>query len=177
MATDPGWELYRSFLAVLAEGSLSGAARRLGLSQPTIGRHIESLEAALGGLVLFTRSPQGLLPTDAALALEPHVRGMASAAEAVVRTASGEAGEAKGAVRITASEVIGGEVLPPILTDLHEAHPGIVIELVLANHTQDLLRREADIYWPSGSARCGSVSMPTAAMWNATACRPRSRRC
>lgn len=144
-ASDPGWELYRTFLAVLAEGSLSGAARRLGLSQPTVGRHVEALEAALGGLVLFTRSPQGLLPTDTALALEPHVRGMASAAEAVVRTASGEAGEARGVVRITASEVIGGEVLPPILADLREAHPGIVIELVLSNQTQDLLRREADI--------------------------------
>ena len=64
---DPGWELYRSFLAVLGEGSLSGAARRLGLSQPTVGRHVEALEQALGGLVLFTRSQNGLAPTDAAL--------------------------------------------------------------------------------------------------------------
>ena len=142
---DPSWELYRSFLAVLGEGSLSGAARALGLSQPTIGRHIEALEQALGGLVLFTRSQQGLIPTDSALELEPHVRAVASAADAVVRTASGEAGEARGVVRITASEMIGGEVLPSMLAAFRDAHPAVVIELVLANHTEDLLRREADI--------------------------------
>ncbi len=144
-ARDPGWELYRSFLAVLSEGSLSGAARLLSLSQPTIGRHVEALEQALGGLVLFTRSQQGLTPTDSALELEPHVRAMASASEAVVRAASGEAGEARGVVRITASEMIGGEVLPSMLAAFREAHPAVVIELVLANHTEDLLRREADI--------------------------------
>ena len=143
--SDPSWELYRSFLAVLSGGSLSAAARRLGLSQPTIGRHIEALEAALGGLVLFTRSQQGFTPTDAALELEADVRTMASAAEAVVRTASGEAGEARGVVRITASEVIGAEVLPSLLADFQDVHPGVVTELALANHTEDLLRREADI--------------------------------
>jgi DNA-binding transcriptional LysR family regulator len=143
--SEPGWELYRSFLAVLSDGSLSAAARRLGLSQPTLGRHIEALEQGLGGLVLFTRSQQGLAPTDAALALEPHVRAMASASEAVVRTASGEAGEARGVIRITASDVIGGEVLPGMLADFREQHPAVIPELVLANHTEDLLRREADI--------------------------------
>jgi DNA-binding transcriptional LysR family regulator len=142
---DPSWELYRSFLAVLAEGSLSAAARRLSLSQPTVGRHIEALEQGLGGLVLFTRSQQGFSPTDAALELEPHVRVMASASEAVVRTASGEAGEARGVVRITASEIVGAEVLPPLLRDFREAHPGVVVEVALANRTEDLLRREADI--------------------------------
>ena len=60
-----GWELYRSFLAVLAEGSLSGAARTLDITQPTVGRHIAALERALGQ-VLFTRSQTGLLATDAA---------------------------------------------------------------------------------------------------------------
>jgi DNA-binding transcriptional LysR family regulator len=142
---DPSWELYRSFLAVLSEGSLSGAARRLGLSQPTIGRHVEALEQALGGLVLFTRSPQGLSPTDAARELEPHVRAMASASEAVVRAASGEAGEARGVVRLTASDVVGAEVLPAVLADFREAHPGVIVELALSNRNQDLLRREADI--------------------------------
>jgi DNA-binding transcriptional LysR family regulator len=54
-ATEPGWDLYRSFLAVLRAGSLSGAARALELTQPTIGRHISELEATLGA-ALFTRS-------------------------------------------------------------------------------------------------------------------------
>jgi DNA-binding transcriptional LysR family regulator len=141
----PEWDLFRSFLAVVETGSLSGAARALGLSQPTVGRHIESLEAALDGAVLFTRSPGGLTPTEAALALKPHAEAMASAAQALLRTASGEAAGERGAIRITASEIVGAEVLPPILADFHEAHPGVAIELALNNRMEDLLRRDADI--------------------------------
>src|SRR5271155_4350210 len=120
---EPGWELYRTFLEVVRGQSLSGAARRLGLTQPTVGRQIEALEAALG-LALFTRSPRGLTPTPAALALEPHVEAMAAAAAALGRAASGEAAADRGAVRVTASDVIGCEVLPPILAAFHAEHPG-----------------------------------------------------
>ncbi|HYP89643.1 MAG TPA: LysR family transcriptional regulator [Polyangiaceae bacterium] len=143
-ATEPGWELYRSFLAVVRERSLSGAARRLKLTQPTIGRHIDSLEAALG-VVLFTRSQAGLLPSSIALELVPHAEAMASAASALSRAASGESREERGAVRITASEMVGAEVLPPLLTDFRRQHPRIDVELVLSNRAEDLLRREADI--------------------------------
>lgn len=145
MITTPDWDLYRSFLAVLRAGSLSGAARDLGIAQPTVGRHIETLEQALGGDPLFTRSPGGLRPTETALALQPHAQAMAAAAEALVRTASGAAETAGGIVRVTASEVMGGEVLPAILTDFHDLHPDVIIELALSNRPEDLLRREADI--------------------------------
>ena len=73
------WELCRSFLAVLREGNLSRAARALQLTQPTIGRHIDELEKALG-VSLFTRSPQGLKPTAEALQLKPHAQAMAASA-------------------------------------------------------------------------------------------------
>lgn len=141
---EPGWEHYRTMLAVIREGSLSAAARLLGLTQPTIGRHIDALEDALG-FALFTRSQGGLAPTESALSLLPHAEAMASAAEALRRTASGEAEEDKGTVRITASEMIGAEVLPPILARFREKHPRIVIELMLSNRSEDLLQREADI--------------------------------
>jgi DNA-binding transcriptional LysR family regulator len=141
----PDWDHYRAFLAVLDQGSLSGAARALGLTQPTVGRQIEALELALGGAVLFTRSPSGLQPTEAAVALRPHAEAMASAAQALLRTASGEADQAHGVVRVTASQVVGAEVLPAILADFHERYPEIVIELVLSDRQEDLLRREADI--------------------------------
>lgn len=144
MTSEPSWELYRSFLAVFREGSLSGAARSLGLTQPTIGRHVDALEAALGA-TLFTRSQGGLRPTSGAAALVPHVEAMASAAGALRRAASGEAVEERGTVRITASEMIGVEVLPSALARFREAHPGIDVELALSNRTADLLRREADI--------------------------------
>jgi DNA-binding transcriptional LysR family regulator len=139
-----GWELYRSFLGVLKEGSLSGAARALGVAQPTIGRHIAALEKSLG-LALFTRSPTGLLPTESALALKTHAESMESTAAALERTAASQGAGVKGVVRITASDVIGVEVLPPVVARLRHEHPELKIELVLTNRVQDLLRREADI--------------------------------
>jgi DNA-binding transcriptional LysR family regulator len=144
MQRAPNWDELRTFVEVARDGSLSAAARRLGLTQPTVGRHIDALEAALG-LTLFARSPRGLTPTPAALALEPHVEAMAAAAAALARTASGEAAADRGAVRVTASEIIGSEVLPPILAAFHAAHPGIAVELALSNRTADLARRDADV--------------------------------
>ncbi|MFG6485194.1 LysR family transcriptional regulator [Roseateles sp. BYS78W] len=145
MDTTLPWELLHTLLGVLREGSLSGAARVLGLTQPTVGRHIAALEAALGQ-VLFTRSPTGLLPTEAALALRGHAEQMETAAAALQRAASSRGGnEPAGTVRVTASEVIGIEVLAPVFAALRERHPGLVLELALSNRVQDLLRREADI--------------------------------
>ncbi|MEQ6434209.1 LysR family transcriptional regulator [Comamonas sp. w2-DMI] len=141
---EPNWEWYRSFLHVLETGSLSAAGRALGLTQPTVGRHIDSLEAALG-LKLFTRSFDGFAPTDAAEELKPYAAGIAAMAAALRRAASSHGSGVRGTVRLTASEVIGVEVLPPILAALHGEHPELVIELVLSNRADDLLHREADI--------------------------------
>ena len=141
---DTGWEHYRSFLGVLREGSLSAAARTLGLTQPTLGRHIDALEKGLK-VKLFARTQHGLVPTQSALDMAPHAEAMEAAARALVRTASGEANETRGAVRLTASEIVGAEVLPAILSDFHTQHPHIAIELALSNRNQDLLRRDADI--------------------------------
>ena len=144
MRDEPGWELYRTFLEVTRDGSLSGAARKLGLTQPTAGRHIDLLEAQLG-LKLFSRSPLGLKPTPSALELVSHAETMAAASQALRRTASGGAREDRGTVRITASEMVGCEVLPAMLARFRENHPGIAIELALNNRNEDLLRRDADI--------------------------------
>ena len=144
MTSNIGWELYRSFLGVLREGSLSGAARALGITQPTAGRHVAALEEALG-VVLFTRSQVGLLPTEVALALRTHAEAMESTAASLQRAASSQGEGVRGVVRVSASEVIGVEVLPPIVARLREAHPALKVELVLTNRVQDLLRREADI--------------------------------
>ena len=144
MASTIGWELYRSFLGVLREGSLSGAARQLGITQPTVGRHIAALETALG-VVLFTRSPNGLLPTAVARTLRAHAETMERTAAALERAASSQGDEVRGVVRVSASEVVGVEVLPPILTQLRQTHPHLRVELVLTNRLSDLLQLEADI--------------------------------
>ena len=117
---EPSWDELRTFGAVLRDGSLSGAARRLGVAQPTLGRHIESLEEALG-VALFTRSPRGLTPTDAARHLAPHVEEMAAASAALTRAAAGEGAPDQGVVRVTASEVVGCEVLPPLFASFRAA--------------------------------------------------------
>jgi len=142
---EPGWELWRSFDAVMREGSLSGAARILGITQPTAGRHIVELEAGLGAGALFTRSARGLQPTETAHALAPHAQAMAAAAAALVRTASAPADAGAGVVRISASEVIGAEVLPSVLAALRADHPLMVFELLLTDASSDLLRRDADL--------------------------------
>lgn len=143
MTRQIGWELYRTFLWVLKERSLS-AARALNLTQPTVGRHIAALEEALG-LALFTRSQAGLMPTDAALALRSHAESMQLTAASLERVARGYGEGVHGTVRVSASEVVGIEVLPPILAALHQTHPNLKVELVLSSKVQDLVRREADI--------------------------------
>lgn len=141
---EPSWDLYRSFLGVLRHGSLSAAARELGLTQPTLGRHIDTLEDAIGAQ-LFTRSQGGLLPTDAAADLRPFAETLASTAAALLRSASARRNKVSGHVRISASEVIGIEVLPPILARLQENYPELTIELSASDAMEDLLQRQADI--------------------------------
>lgn len=140
----PDWSLWRSFNAVVAEGSLSGAARALGLSQPTLGRHIEALEGALGA-VLFARTLTGLKPNEAALKLFEQVsKAQRALAEAEI-LAAGTHADLSGTVRITASSVTAAYSLPPILRILRDEFPAIAIELVPSESAENILLREVDI--------------------------------
>ena len=140
----PDWTLTRSFLAVAETGSLSAAARVLGLSQPTLGRHIADLEVSLG-LPLFTRAPRGLVPTEAALDLLPHAQAMRDAAARLHLAAAGREASLSGAVRLTASRIVSHYILPPMLAGLRRAEPGIEIDLVPSDSSENLLFREADL--------------------------------
>ena len=144
MDNAPDWTLLRSFLAVADTGSLSGAARVLGLSQPTLGRHIAETEAALK-LTLFTRTPRGLALSVAGTALLPHARAMQEAAQALSLAAAGRDADVSGTVRITASQIMATYILPAMLADLRMREPQIEIELVPSDTTENLLFREADI--------------------------------
>lgn len=164
MNSEPDWTLYRTFLTVAKLGSLSAAARDLGLTQPTVARHVESLEGELE-LDLFVRSPRGLIPTDIALALVPQAEAIAASAATLLRTAASGKGEMTGSVRVSASEVMGVERLPRILADLRRAYPRIDIQLVLSDTVQDLLSREADVavrqVLPTQSALLAKKLRPT----------------
>ena len=144
MSLSPDWSLWRSFAAVVAQGSLSAAARSLQLSQPTLGRHVEALEQVLG-VTLFERTLSGLKPTDTALKLyEPVAQAERALAEAAI-VAEGTTGDLAGTVRITSSNVTSHYVLPPILADIRREFPAIALELVPSDSVENLLLRESDI--------------------------------
>ena len=141
---DFDWDDQRAFLTVLDTGSLSAAARALGLTQPTVRHRIEALERAIGQ-PLFVRRVNGLAPTPEALGLVGHVRRMAHASEAFRREAKGAASEVAGPVRLSVSDFVGTEVMPPMLAALRERHPRLVVELLLTNANTDLPGQEADV--------------------------------
>jgi DNA-binding transcriptional LysR family regulator len=138
------WSLIRSLLAVAEAGSLSAAARATGISQPTLGRHVQAAEAALG-VPLFTRVAQGLVLTEAGQALMPAAKAMQAAAAELALTAAGRVTGIAGSVRITASRVVSHTILPPILAQLRAEEPGIQIDLVPSDTSENLLFGEADI--------------------------------
>lgn len=138
------WNRARAFLATAETGSLSAAAVALGLTQPTLSRQVEALEAELGA-VLFERVGRGLALTPDGRALLAHVRAMGQAAEQLSQGAHGLSQAVEGVVRITTSEVYAAHLLPPVLARLRREHPGIRLEVIASNRKLDLLRREADI--------------------------------
>lgn len=143
-SVDFDWNRARAFLVTAEEGSLSAAARALGMTQPTLGRQVTALETELG-VVLFERGGRGLELTPSGLDLLEHVRAMGDAASSFSLTASGQSTSIEGSICITATEVMAAFVLPPILGRLRQLEPGIEIELIASNSTIDLKRREADI--------------------------------
>lgn len=140
----PSLEFTHSFLAVARRGSLSGAASDLGLSQPTVGRHIRLLERELG-VSLFQRHPRGLAPTAEGTRLIPLAADIAAAAHRFGIAAQGLTGDVSGTVRITASVFMSHYVMPAIITDLRQSDPGIDVVLVPSDDSENLLFREADI--------------------------------
>lgn len=138
------WNHARTFLAVVDEGSLSAAARKLGQTQPTVSRQIAALEDALN-VTLFERTGRSVFLTEAGIELLDHVRAMASGANMVLLAASGQSQSVEGQVRITASDMMSAYVLPPILRGLSRMAPLLEIDVVADNSIGDLVRREADI--------------------------------
>lgn len=142
--SDFNWALIPSFLAAHARGSLLGAARDLGISQPTVGRHVQQLEQQLG-TPLFERTHRGLVPTAAATRLAESARAMETGAQSLVRSAQQSQTGLTGTVRISASQPVACVLLPPVLARLRREMPTVQIELVSSNALSDLMRREADI--------------------------------
>jgi DNA-binding transcriptional LysR family regulator len=142
--SDLDWSLVQTFLAVAETGSLSAAARALGLSQPTLGRKVREIEAALGA-ELFQRHAKGLALTETGRAMLAPGQAMREAAGRLALVAAGEDRGLSGPVRITASVVVSHFLLPEILARLRREEPGIEIDIVASDSSENLLFREADI--------------------------------
>lgn len=138
------WNLIRSFEAVAETGSLSAAARALGMTQPAVGRHVDLLEEQLR-IRLFQRGPDGMRLTAKGADLVPVAREMMASAASFGRIAAGLEVEIGGTVRISANDVIGVEILPSLLAGFQQDHPDIDIELAISNTASNLTQRDADV--------------------------------
>lgn len=138
------WSDIGTFLAVADGGSTLSAGRTLGVSQTTVARRIAALEAALG-LALFERRQQGYALTPAGEALLPLARTVAGAADAFEAEAGSLQRDLTGTVRLTCSEIFASTILPPIIRDLHAAHPEIRIEMLATDTKLDLATGIADV--------------------------------
>lgn len=138
------WDDLKTFLAISRHGSLSAAARELKVSQTTMGRRLANLQDR-AGVTLLDRTPTGYQLTQNGAAILDEVVRMEEAALALEHTISGRDSRLDGVVRITAVETFAAHVLTPGLMPLHKTHPGIVVELIAANRSLSLARREADI--------------------------------
>ncbi len=138
------WNQLKAFLETAETGSLSAAARKLGLTQPTLSRQVAAIERQLG-VTLFERVGKAMVLTGTGLALLEHARAMGSAAEDLRMVATGQSQAVDGVVCISASDAVAAYLLPRVLTRLRQQAPGIVIDVVTSDALSDLRRREADI--------------------------------
>ena len=138
------WNLARAFLVTAEEGSLSAAARALGLTQPTLSRQVAGLEEELG-VALFERVGRGLELTPGGAELLEQVRAMGDAAVNLKLAAVGQSSTIKGNICISATDLVTILVMPILIQKLRRLHPDISVELIASDTLSDLRRREADI--------------------------------
>lgn len=138
------WNQLKAFLETAETGSLSAAARKLGLTQPTLSRQVAAIETRLG-VTLFERVGKSMALTPTGLDLLEHARAMGAAAEALGLAATGRSQALDGVVSVSATDAVASYLLPPLVKRLREQEPGIAIEVIASNALSDLMRREADI--------------------------------
>lgn len=138
------WSDLRIFLAIAREGTLGAAARRLGQSQPTMGRRLRALEQTLGQ-TLFQRTADGFVLTDEGSAVLGHAERIEEEVLALGRRLAGSQAQLEGALRLSSSEWFGTYVLAPVLAEFVRRHPKVEIELLTDARLYSLPRREADL--------------------------------
>lgn len=138
------WSDLRIFLAIARSGTLGGAARLAGQTQPTMGRRLRALETAIG-TALFQRTSEGFVLTDEGEAILAHAEQMEEAALAIQRKLSGQAAVPSGLLRVAASDWFGAHILSPLAASFRQQYPEVSIELITDSRPFSLARREADM--------------------------------
>ncbi|WP_179953978.1 LysR family transcriptional regulator [Denitrobaculum tricleocarpae] len=137
------WDDVRVFCAVARLGTLSAAARELKLSQPTVGRRIQSLEESLSAR-LFDKRPDGFVLAPAGIELLPLAEQMTRSADVIQRRRDSFSEELTGTLRISTPEQMA-MFLTEQLPDLRAALPEIEWEVAVSHVQVNLTRREADL--------------------------------
>lgn len=138
------WSDVRIFLAIARSGSLSGAAQRLGMSQPTMGRRLRALEDSTGRK-LFQRGREGFQLTDEGAAVLAHAERMEEESLAIERQLAGQGAELQGRLRVSSSDWFGLHVLAPVVARFVARHPAVRVDLITDSRFLDLARREAEL--------------------------------
>ncbi|WNG37212.1 LysR family transcriptional regulator [Archangium violaceum] len=141
---DTQWDDLKVFLAIARAGSLVGAARAIGQTQPTMGRRLQALEQAVG-CKLLRRTAEGFVLTEEGSAVLAHAERMEEEALAFARRLAGRDSEVEGTLRVSSSEWFASHVLAPIFARLQLQHPKLQVELVTETRLLNLERREADL--------------------------------
>ncbi|MBR0947581.1 MULTISPECIES: LysR family transcriptional regulator [Bradyrhizobium] len=138
------WSDLRIFLAIAREGTLGAAARKIGQTQPTMGRRLRALETALGQ-TLFQRTADGFVLTDEGAAVLRHAERIEEEALALQRHASGAETQLDGMLRLSSSDWFGTVMLSPVIAAFGKRHPKVTVELLTDARLYSLPRREADL--------------------------------
>ncbi|GAA0869530.1 LysR family transcriptional regulator [Brevundimonas basaltis] len=138
------WDDLRVFRAVAEAGTTLGAARRLGISQPTVVRRIAGFERAVG-VALFERSRTGYRLTEAGEELVPLAEQVGKEVEAINDMLASRSRSLAGTIRVTAAEPVANMLLAPAVLDFQRTNPNVAIQLLIADRFLDLARGEADV--------------------------------
>jgi DNA-binding transcriptional LysR family regulator len=138
------WDDLRTVAALVRGGTLAAAGFELGVTYTTVARRIARAEAALG-LTLFERLADGYHPTEAARLVAEHASAMQGSADALLRQLAGRDPGLRGALVVTAPQLLIAHLLSPVLRDFTQAHPQVALEVKATNDLLDLTRREADL--------------------------------
>ncbi|MCL4676300.1 MAG: LysR family transcriptional regulator, partial [Pararhodobacter sp.] len=138
------WDDLRLFLAVARAGSLSGAARSLGVTHSTVFRRIGAFEARLR-VRLFDRLPGGYALTQAGEEMRDSVIRIEEEITALALKVTGQDQRPTGTIRITTTDLLAVGVLPRHVAAFRAEWPEIEIEVIVADTVLDLTRREADV--------------------------------